>query len=358
VRLTLDSRVQIDRLAGRGARFELPLVGGVPSVSRIISSSLEVRRMRRPPLRILLAVLAIVAAGISLIAAPAGAATKQKYPVPYSFLLSALPAGAQVDADPPGANDWTCKPSARHPNPVVLVHGTGGNKNTNWQTYAPLLANNGYCVFALSYGVLPGAQLPLSQVGGLTPMEDSAVQLRDFVAKVLAATGARKVDIVGHSQGTLMPDYYAKFLGGGAYIDKYVSLAPLWQGSNAGGSATLMELAGALGLPVPGPSQLGALAEFAPNSAFLAKLRAGGVAVPGISYTNIVTRYDELVVPYTSGIEPGMHNIVVQDVCPLDFSDHLEVAASPVAAALVLNALDPAHPRAVPCRLVLPALGP
>lgn len=314
--------------------------------------------MRRPLLRVLLALSIAVAAAVALVASPAGAATKPKYPVPYSFLVSALAAGARVDADPPGANNWACKPSAQHPNPVVLVHGTGGNKNTNWQTYAPLLANNGYCVFALTYGVPPGAPLPLSQVGGLTPMEGSAVQLRDFVTKVLAATGAQKVDIVGHSQGTLMPDYYAKFLGGGAHIDKYVSLAPLWHGSNVGGSATLMELAAALGFPVPDPSPLGALTEFAPNSAFLAKLRAGGVAVPGISYTNITTRYDELVVPYTSGIEPGMHNIVVQNVCPLDLSDHLELAASPVAAALVLNALDPAHPRAVPCRLVLPAVGP
>ena len=39
-----------------------------------------------------------------------------------------------------------------HPRPVVLVHGTAGNRSTNWQTYGPLLKNNGYCVFALDYG--------------------------------------------------------------------------------------------------------------------------------------------------------------------------------------------------------------
>jgi triacylglycerol lipase len=94
------------------------------------------------------------------------------------------------------------------------------------------------------------------------------------------------------------------------------------------------------------------------SSAFIAKLRSGGgPAVPGITYTNIQTKYDELVVPYTSGIEPGMHNIVVQDQCPLDFTDHVGIPADRVASVDVLNALDPAHPRPVPCQLVLPSVG-
>ena len=79
-----------------------------------------------------------------------------------------------MDADPPGANNWACKPTARHPRPVVLVHGTAGNKNTNWQTYAPLLANNGYCVFALTYGVSAGTPKGLDQFGGLDAIETSA----------------------------------------------------------------------------------------------------------------------------------------------------------------------------------------
>ena len=89
-----------------------------------------------------------------------------------------------MDADPPGANNFSCKPTARHPRPVVLVHGTAGNKNTNWQTYAPLLANNGYCVFALTYGVAAGTPKGLDQFGGLDSIETSAQQLKTFVAKV------------------------------------------------------------------------------------------------------------------------------------------------------------------------------
>jgi triacylglycerol lipase len=239
---------------------------------------------------------------------------------------------------------------------VVLVHGTAGNKNTNWQTYAPLLANNGYCVFALTYGVQPGTPLPFNQLGGADKLENSAAELKAFVDKVLAATGAAKVDIVGHSQGTLMPDYYVKFLGGAAKVDKYISLAPLWHGSNAGGVNMERYATAAFGFA---PTDLFApsLAEMGTGSAFLTKLRAGGVAVPGVHYTNIATKYDELVVPYTSGIEPGMTNIVLQDQCALDHTDHFEMAADPIAAVDVLNTLDPAHPRPVPCKLVLPFIG-
>ena len=76
--------------------------------------------------------------------------------------------------------------------------------------YHPDLAaihDAGYCVFALNYG----------DVFGIAPMEDSAGQLATFVDGVLAATGAAKVDIVGHSEGGLMPRWYLRFLGGVHY---------------------------------------------------------------------------------------------------------------------------------------------
>ena len=100
--------------------------------------------------RIRVGVLALLVAAAAAVGAvvPSGAqaASGTPYPVPYDFLTSAVLAGLRVDADPPGANIWSCRPSAAHPEPVVLVHGTGGNKNDNWQTFAPLLADNGYCV--------------------------------------------------------------------------------------------------------------------------------------------------------------------------------------------------------------------
>jgi len=175
---------------------------------------------------------------------------------------------------------------------------------------------------------------------------------------VRQATGARQVDILGHSQGTLMPNYYAKFLGGGPSIHSYVSLAPLWHGTNLGAqgqSSRSMNVYAPSAIETPGCA---ACSQMGSDSEFMAKMRAGGVAVQGIRYTNIVTRYDELVQPYTSGIEPGMRNITVQDGCATDYTEHFEIASDPVAAGYVLNALDPAHPRPVPCMVVLPFEGP
>jgi pimeloyl-ACP methyl ester carboxylesterase len=240
------------------------------------------------------ACLLAVVTGVLFLARPAGAAPK--YPVPYDFLPSAVAAGADFRADPPGANDWSCRPSRAHPRPVVLVHGLLGDKTTNWQTYAPLLADNGYCVFALTYGRSDLLGQPLDEAfGGLTPMERSAQQLKAFVAEVLAATGARQVDVVGHSEGTVMPDYYAKVLGGARYIHSYISLAPLWHGTNPLGLATLARLGAPFGATPAMVAALqplcGSCPEFLAGSAFLARLRSGGTpAVPGIRNSWCPTR--------------------------------------------------------------------
>lgn len=294
----------------------------------------------------------LASVGLLLAAPPAGAADKP-LPVPYQFLPSAL-FGGIPGSNAPGTNDWTCKPSAAHPNPVVLVHGTAGNRSTNWQTYGPLLKNNGYCVFALTYGSTVPVPYP-GALGGFGDMKASAAALGAFVDQVLAATGARKVDLIGHSQGTLMPNYWVKFLGGAPRVDKYISLAPVWAGTRLADPITLFSLV--FGIPEDLMPVCTACAQFASGAEFIRAMNAGGAAVPGVTYVNIMTKYDELVVPYTSGRAPGMTNLVVQDTCALDFAEHFEIAADPNAAVMVLNALDPAHPRRVPCLPVLPFVG-
>lgn len=249
-------------------------------------------------------------------------------------LLTAAPAASAAAPPPPGAN-VACTPSAAHPYPVVLVHGTFENRFDNWQAMSPALKAAGYCVYALNYGGYNGSGL--LGIYGVGEIQRSAGQLRDFVAAVRARTGAAKVSLVGHSQGGLMPRYFIKYLGGAGVVDDLVGLAP----SNHG---TTNPFAPVAGLSCPACRQQMA------GSAFLRDLNAGDETPGNVSYTQVVTRYDEVVVPYTSGYlapDANVTNVTLQDLCPNDTSDHLRVPYDPPAIGETLNALGrpgPADP--------------
>jgi triacylglycerol lipase len=226
---------------------------------------------------------------------------------------------ASPGASPPGANDPGCRPAAGHPDPVVLVHGTYGDMTVSWNELSPMLRDLGYCVFALDYGNR-----------GTGPVEQSAAQLGVFVDQVLAATHASQVLIVGHSQGGMMPRYWMRFLGGAAKVRGLVGLAP----SNHGTDVPAAPLAADLGCTSCGEQVAG--------SDFLTRLNAGGDTLPGIDYTVVETRFDEVVIPwyyaYLSG--PRVTNVTLQDGCPLDRVDHLGILYDPVALQWVVDALD------------------
>src|SRR5258708_4894777 len=304
------------------------------------------------------AVVALAAAGaLAATAAASGVARASTLPVNYDFIAAATATALSPATPPPGANDFACKPSAAHPYPVILVHGTFANMDDNWQAASPVLVNHGYCVFAFNYG---GAS-PSSPIQGTGDIGAGAQQLASFTATVLAATGAAKVDLVGHSQGGMMPRYYISFLGGAAKVDKLIALAPSNYGSTLDGLTTLAGLLGASSLVNAGLSAVCvACVEQEKGSAFLQALNAQPT-VPGVRYTVIESTGDEIVTPYTSAFlpaGPNVTNITVQHQCLLDGSDHLEIASDPVALADMLNALDPAAPVRVPCLVVLALTGP
>ncbi|MFD7000699.1 esterase/lipase family protein [Streptomyces mirabilis] len=265
-------------------------------------------------------------------------------------VVAVVPAAtAHAAAPSSGWNDYSCKPSASHPRPVVLVHGTFANSTDNWLAFAPYLEDRGYCVFSLDYGQLPGVPL----FNALGPIDKSAEQLQAFVDKVLTATGAAKADLVGHSQGGLMPRYYLKFLGGAAKVNTFVGIAPDNHGTTLDGLTNLLPY-------FPGAEDLlsaatPALADQIVGSAFLTKLNAGGDTVPGVHYTVIATKYDEVVTPYRSQFLTGsdVHNVLLQDLCPVDLSEHAAIGLlDRIAFHEAANALDPAHATPTNCASV------
>jgi triacylglycerol esterase/lipase EstA (alpha/beta hydrolase family) len=300
----------------------------------------------------------VVAIAFSLVtlvctAAAAPALAASQLPVIYNGIYGY--AHASPTASPPGANDWSCKPSAAHPDPVILVHGTFGDMSDSWQALSPLLSNNGYCVFALNYGSYNGSGAVGIYATG--PIETSAGQLKAFVNRVLAATGASRVDLVGHSQGGMMPRYYIKHLGGASTVHTLVGLAPSNHGTTLNGIFTLAGY-------FPGSdaflADCPACKEQEAGSPFITSLNAGGETNPNVNYTVIESKNDEVVTPYTSAfLAPAgnVTNILLQAQCSLDQGEHLSMPYDHIADADVLTALDPAHPQHPACTPVLPVSG-
>jgi triacylglycerol esterase/lipase EstA (alpha/beta hydrolase family) len=262
---------------------------------------------------------------------------------------------------PPGVNVWSCRPSSSHPYPVVLLPGTLFDVAESWQALGPILADDGYCVFALNYGGTTLTTLTANRLWSAGPIEDSALQLRAFVAKVLATTGAAQVDLVGHSQGGMMPRWYLRFDGGAAHVHELVGLAPSNHGTTLDGLFALVDADTSLGLPAP-LTLVGcpACTEQEAGSGFLGRLNQGGDTVAGVRDVVIETADDQIVTPYTSAFlsGPGAQDITLQAQCPADTTDHLGILYDGAALQDVVNALGPDLPGFAPvCGLGLAVLG-
>ena len=257
-----------------------------------------------------------------------GAAAPAAHAGPFATLWTVSPG-----VDPPGVNA-DCTPSAQHPYPVVLVHGTWADRTVSWNLIGEALLQNGYCVFSLDYGNR-----------ATQAVADSAAQLATFVDSVLQRTGATKVAIVGHSQGGMMPRYYIKFDGGLDKVAELIGLSP----SNHGTTNQFGTYAAQYGDSPAAADQMA-------GSPFMQKLNGDGVDAPQpttgeIDYTVVSTNHDEVVTPYTSQALAGdpsvVTNVVLQDKCPEDVTDHIGIIYDPVALQWVENALGrpgPADP--------------
>ena len=273
---------------------------------------------------------------------------------------------------PVGSNDWTCKPDVRHPRPVVLVHGTWENAYDNWSALSPALKADGYCVFAPNLGRSDllnkgGVISVLPNTNGTKPIESSADELAAVVAEVRAATGAQKVDLVGHSQGGLIARQFLKFNGGNSLVDNVVTLAATHHGTTLSGIGNLDRWIGALGLNLDPAldhivGQSGIQQVY--DSPFLRTLNADGDTMPGVHYTAVATAYDEVSTPFDAtflqaGPEATVDNVLLQDGCPVDHSEHISMSYSPRVIDLTRRALasEAAEPPPLRCTPNAPLTG-
>ena len=241
-------------------------------------------------------------------------------------------------------NNFTCR-STIHPNPVVLLHGLGATYYEDINELELFLQGKGYCTFSLTYGA--SAPAPYQYVGGLQAINASAPTIANFIKEVQSKTGAAKIDLVGHSEGAFMTLYVPKFEGVAAIVGKVFAIAPPTHGTNFANLYTIAVLGGSLtttaATTLLNTFGCPACADLVDGGAAIKRLNEGQpIAQPGVNYTVLISKYDELVTPPTTAFiqEAGVKNLYVQDFCVQDPVGHIGEAYDTNVWVLVDQALS------------------
>ncbi|KAG0214063.1 hypothetical protein BGX28_002929 [Mortierella sp. GBA30] len=272
-------------------------------------------------------------------------------------LMTLLASTFQIDALPrdhkfqkraiAGLNNYDCKLTPAHPRPLLLVHATLLTLDS-WWTFAPAMINEGYCVFALTYGKY--REIPV--FGGMAPVEDSAQELAKFANNVLTKMNTTQLDYVGHSQGGILGRYWIKHLDGAGKVHRMIGISSVTHGTTFNG---LTNLAKSLRIFDPAQPYFDTFApsfyQMVDNSEFMQKLNNGGDVAPGVIHSNIATKYDEVVTPYQTCFQydAAVTNVLLQDLCSMSMNEHLTMINSKVVLRFVLNQLDPDNAKTANC---------
>ena len=193
------------------------------------------------------------------------------------------------------------EPTRRAPvgaDPVIIIHGITDSGRGS-EDFARSLRRDGFTVFT-----------PTMPSSGMDGLEANAAYLRAYVAWVLRTTGARRVDLVTHSQGGLSALAYIR-AGGGDCVDAVVAMSAPFHGV-AGPWRPVLDAVRAIGL----------LRWMAPKGLMVLDQRSGSIAAlmagdetPGdVAYTSIFSKEaDGIVFPASSPRLEGATNIVLDD---------------------------------------------
>jgi triacylglycerol esterase/lipase EstA (alpha/beta hydrolase family) len=205
-------------------------------------------------------------------------------------------------------------------NPVLIVAGTFSPEFVVYPLRDRLRAD-GFTVYTMA---LPG--------GGTGDIAASSAAVRTKVDSIRAATGAAKVDLIGHSQGGLENRYYLKFLGGTSKVGTYVSLGTPQYGTAVANLASFLGFGNCLSVT--------ACVQMTIGSSFLANLNAGDDTPGSVRYVSIYTAVDELVQPYNNArINDGATNVLLQSHCWWKLTGHIGLVADGAVYGLVRSAL-------------------
>ena len=226
-----------------------------------------------------------------------------------------------------------CTPNVRtNPRePILLVPGTTltPEENFSWNYERALNA------LGLPYCTI---ELPDKAMGDIQVAGEYVV----YALRTMNRFRGRKVQIIGYSQGGMVPRWALRFWPDTRkLVDDDVGLDASNHGTITAESSCAHE------------GCAPAVWQQRNTAAFIGALNSYQETFPGISYTEIYSWDDEIVVPNTSeqgssSLHTGggeISNIAAQEVCPGHFADHLAMGSyDPVGYALALDAITHAGP--------------
>jgi hypothetical protein len=217
---------------------------------------------------------------------------------------------------------------ATGPTPVLLVPGTGEDPDFYGWNYTRALTATGTPLCSVTLPEHTTADIQL------------AAEYVVHAIRAMHASAGRRIAIIGHSQGGMSPRWALRWWPDTRrMVDDLVGLAASNHGTTAARTAC-------------GSGCNAATWQQRDDSRFVAALNAGRETFAGISYTSVFTRFDEIVTPNqdaatgSTSLRTGdgqISNVLVQDVCPPNGSEHLVLGSSDaVGYALAVDALT--HP--------------
>ncbi len=261
-------------------------------------------------------------------------------PVHYSRRAALRHSATHPRGLPPGARrpdpDTPPPPTSPPPVPVILIHGTNGRSSSDWFTLAPLLANDGRDVYPFDWRrVRPTADS--------TATHQHALELAAFIDAVRGSTGTAQVDVVGHSWGAVLARYLVRCLPAepaATAVRSVIGLAPTYGGTTLHGLFRNPHRLPA-GLRRWLDAKIPTWREQLPGSEVLTAIRNAPPA-PSVHFTTIVTRYDQMVTPYTASLAagPDATQVVIQNHSRRAVVGHLGILHHPTALSHVLQALQ------------------
>ncbi len=231
--------------------------------------------------------------------------------------------------------------------PVLLVPGTTVNPHADFSwNWEPALTKLGipWC----------SVELPGNSMGDIQVAGEYVVN----AIRTMYSRAGRQIAVIGHSQGGMVPRWAFRFWPDTrTMVDDQIGFAPSNHGTIDADPLCLVGCAPAIW-------------QQRDVSEFTKALNSRQETFPGISYTEVYTHLDEVVVPNldssgSSSLHGGggeITNVAVQDICPLDTNEHLLVGTiDPVAYALAIDAMDhpgPADPSRIQSSVCIQILMP